>query len=470
MQTLWSAKTEIDDIAKKLNSSLYMDFRLIEEDIKGSIAHVKMLFSKNIISESDENLLCTSLSALLEDVKSGRVKISDIDAEDVHSFVELYLTDKIGDTAKKIHTARSRNDQVALDMRLYLKKEIIHIIDDVIEMINVFVNVAQKNIKVIMPGFTHLQHAQPVLFSHYILSYCFMFKRDIDRFLLSLLHTDVSVIGSCALAGTGFDIDRQFECRELHLGEVCLNSMDGVSDRDFAIDFLSAAAQLSMHLSRMCEEIIIFSSTEYSYITISEQFSTGSSIMPQKKNADIAEIVRSKSATVYGNLLSMLVLFKALPLSYNKDMQDDKKFVFDTVDTLKLILPSFYKMVETIKVNKDKMRQSAELGYLNATDVADYLVKKGIPFRDAYKISSQIVFYAQGLSVKLSDLKLSDFKSFSPLFDDDILSFIDIENCVNRRKSEGGTSAISVKKEIRELKRYVKKIKKKQEMRHECLV
>ena len=456
MAKLWEGRNDgvIDASAEMLNASIIFDSRLYIEDIEGSIAHVKMLSDCKIITKDEGHTLVNALEKLKKDIDDGVLKI-DYSCEDIHSFVEMTLTKQIGDVAKKIHTARSRNDQTVLDLRLWLKKRT----DEILRKLNYFLKSivlkAEENQSVIMPGFTHLQHAQPILFSHWILAYANMIKRDIGRFSFLLESLDYSPIGACALAGTTFDIDRHKEAEYLGLTNVIPNSIDAVSDRDFALDFLFDCSILIMHMSRFCEEIIIFSSTQYSFLKVSDEFSTGSSIMPQKKNPDMAELIRGKTGRIYGNLISLLTVMKSLPLSYNKDMQEDKESIFDSADTISLILDVFPKMISTLIVNKANMLESANKGFLNATDMADYLVDKGMPFRDAYNLCGRIVNYSVSKSKTLNQLTLDEFKSFSQLFENDIYKKIDIENCVNKRNSYGGTGIKSVIEQINEFKKYL---------------
>lgn len=460
MSKLWQGRSSgnINENADLLNKSIDFDKRLYSYDINGSIAHVKMLSYCGIIKKEEESILTANLKNLLDDINNKRKEITST-SEDIHSFVEFEMIKRVGDVAKKIHTARSRNDQVALDIRLYLKDICKTFKTNIINLLSTLCNIAEKNLDAVMPGFTHLQHAQPILFSHYIMCYSAMFERDFERFDFALKQTDESPIGACALAGTGFNIDRFYEASLLSFSKVSRNSIDSVSNRDFALDFLYASSVLSMHLSRLCEELIIYSSAPYSYIEFSDDFSTGSSIMPQKKNPDIAELIRGKTGRVYSSLFSLLTTLKGLPLAYNKDMQEDKEGVFDTADTLLKIFNVLPDMLSSIKVNKDKMRSSCENGYINATDVADYLTLKGIPFRQAYSIVGSIVQYAVQKEKKLSELTIEEFKSFSSYFEKDIYSFIDISECVDKRKSYGGTSKNCVELQIKELKERLVKLK-----------
>lgn len=441
MRKLWEGRNDgrIDDAAERLNASISFDKRLYKEDIEGSIAHVRMLGKCGIVPQDQCELLVSSLQTLDEDISSGKVAI-DEEAEDVHSFIEAYLTSKIGGIAKKMHTARSRNDQCVLDLRLWLDRENDGIVSLIGDLVRSIADKAEDNIGAIMPGFTHLQHAQPVLFSHWLMAYGEMFYRDLERFANLKASIRRSPIGACALAGTSFATDRFFEAEQLGMSDVIGNSMDAVSDRDFAAEFLFASSLLMMHLSRMCEEIIIFSSTQYSFLRPADEYSTGSSIMPQKKNPDMAELIRGKSGRVYGNLISLLTVLKALPLCYNKDMQEDKEAVFDTADTVRLVLNVFPNMIRTMIVNPDSMLDSARKGFMNATDMADYLAKRGMPFRDAYNVCGRIVNYASDNHKRLEDLSLDEFKGFSELFSDDVYEAIALETCVSKRSSYGGTA------------------------------
>ena len=449
MAKMWAGRTagDVNELADSFNSSISFDSRLYKQDITGSMAHAAMLSAQGIISYGDADSIISALKQILQDIESGNLQI-DPKAEDIHMFVEQVLTERIGDTGKKLHTARSRNDQVALDFRLYLRDyadEISSLLKDLVKALK---TQAEKNIDVIMPGFTHLQHAQPVLFSHYMLAYAMMFLRDIDRIKDCRKRINVSPIGCCALAGTTYDTDRALEAKKLGFDSVCLNSLDGVSDRDFCVELLSSLSLVMTHLSRLSEELILWSSQEFSFIELSDDFTTGSSIMPQKKNPDMAELCRGKTGRVYGDLMGLLTTLKGLPLAYNKDMQEDKEGVFDACDTVKMCLSVCTPMILSMKVNKDNMLESAKKGFMNATDLADYLVIKGLPFRDAYKISGSVVAYCIQTGHILEDLPLSEYKKFSTLISDDVYQAIDLANCVQKRSSEGGTSTESVKKQL----------------------
>ena len=449
MAKMWAGRTagDVNELADSFNSSISFDSRLYKQDITGSMAHAAMLSAQGIISYGDADSIISALKQILQDIESGNLQI-DPKAEDIHMFVEQVLTERIGDTGKKLHTARSRNDQVALDFRLYLRDyadEISSLLKDLVKALK---TQAEKNIDVIMPGFTHLQHAQPVLFSHYMLAYAMMFLRDIDRIKDCRKRINVSPIGCCALAGTTYDTDRALEAKKLGFDSVCLNSLDGVSDRDFCVELLSSLSLVMTHLSRLSEELILWSSQEFSFIELSDDFTTGSSIMPQKKNPDMAELCRGKTGRVYGDLMGLLTTLKGLPLAYNKDMQEDKEGVFDACDTVKMCLSVCTPMILSMNVNKDNMLESAKKGFMNATDLADYLVIKGMPFRDAYKISGSVVAYCIQTGHILEDLPLSEYKKFSTLISDDVYQAIDLANCVQKRSSEGGTSTESVKKQL----------------------
>ncbi len=411
------------------------------------MAHASMLGAKNIISKKDADIIIDGLEGILADLQNGKLEI-DKSAEDIHMFVEQVLTMRIGETGKKLHTARSRNDQVALDFRMYLKNQTEIIVDKIKSLILAVINLAEKHYDTIMCGYTHLQRAQPITFGHHLMAYANMLLRDIDRFNDGLKRIDVSPIGSCALAGTTYDTDRVMEAKALGFSSVSANSIDGVSDRDFAVEFLSNCSLLMMHLSRFSEEIILWSSWEFKYVELSNAFTTGSSIMPQKKNSDMAELVRGKTGRVYGDLMALLTTLKGLPLAYNKDMQEDKEGVFDAVDTVIMCLDVFAPMVDTMKVIPENMLKAAQQGFINATDLADYMVKKGLPFRSAYKISGNIVAYCINNGKVLETLSLEEYKSFDNVFEQDVFEEISLITCVNKRISLGGTSPKSVKEQI----------------------
>lgn len=446
---MWTGRTDgvTEKIADDFNSSIKFDSRMYREDITGSIAHATMLGTKNIISKEEADILIDALSKIMQDITDGTLKI-DQEAEDIHMFVEQVLTARVGDVGKKLHTARSRNDQVALDVRLYVKKEIQEIKEKVKSVIASLVKQAEENKSAIMPGYTHLQRAQPITFGHHLMAYAMMLLRDIDRLDDCFKRTDVCPIGCCALAGTTYEIDRYFEAQKLGFGEVALNSIDGVSDRDFCVELLSACSLIMTHLSRLSEEIILWSSWEFKFVELSDAFTTGSSIMPQKKNSDMAELVRGKTGRVYGDLMGILTVLKGLPLAYNKDMQEDKESLFDAVDTVKMCLDVFAPMLASMKTLPQNMRKAANGGFINATDLADYLVVKGLPFRTAYKICGQIVSKCIENGKDLETFSLEEYRQFSDLFNQDVYDAVNLENCVNRRISVGGTCVESVEKQL----------------------
>lgn len=449
MAKMWAGVTAgiTDSLADELNSSLRFDKRLYEQDIKGSLAHAAMLAARGIISPDECDKISSGLAGILEDLKSGALQF-DMSCEDIHMFVEQVLTERIGDAGKKLHTARSRNDQVALDMRLYLMDEEKEITELVKAVIAALADQAEQHKESIMPGYTHLQRAQPVSFAHQLLAYAMMLLRDIGRLADCRQRTNVSPIGSCALAGTTYDTDRRYEAALLGFDEIALNSIDGVSDRDFCLELLSALAILMMHLSRLSEELVLWSSWEFRFIKLSDDFTTGSSIMPQKKNPDMAELIRGKTGRVYGDLMALLTTLKGLPLAYNKDMQEDKEAVFDAVDTVKLCLKVAAPMIASMTALPENMKKAAQEGFINATDLADYLVKKGLPFRSAYKISGQIVAKCIEQGKVLETVSLGEYKGFCDLFEEDVYNDIDLMNCMEKRISEGGTSVASVEKQI----------------------
>ncbi len=454
---LWAGRSKVttDREADDFNSSLHFDKRMYECDIKGSQAHAKMLAKQGIISASDTQKICDGLSEILSDIKSGKLDFSS-DAEDIHMFIESELTSRIGDSGKRLHTARSRNDQVALDLRLYLRDECDKITDLLSSLIKVISTLAEKYAATIMPGYTHLQRAQPITFGHHILAYAMMFCRDIDRINDTKKRMNSSPLGCCALAGTTYPIDREFTAKELEFDGICLNSLDGVSDRDFAVELCSALSICMMHLSRFSEEVILWSSWEFAFVELDDAYTTGSSIMPQKKNSDMAELVRGKSGRVFGNLTSLLTMLKGLPLAYNKDMQEDKEAIFDAVDTTKKCLSIFIPMLATIKVKSENMYRAAQKGFINATDCADYLVGKGMPFRTAYKLTGELVAYCIEHNTVLDELPIEVYKEKSELFDTDIYTAIKLENCVARRTSIGGCGKESIDLQIEFVKGKIK--------------
>ena len=453
MAKMWAGRTagETAALADELNSSIGVDGRMYAQDIKGSAAHARMLSKQGIISEEEKDQIITGLEGILKDLSSGALAI-DQTAEDIHMFVEAELTKRIGDAGKKVHTARSRNDQVALDDRMYLKDSVDELCAFTEKLIQTIADIAERESSVIMPGYTHLQRAQPILFSHQILAYAFMFERDIDRMKDCKKRMNVSPIGSCALAGTTYDTDRDFEAELLGFDKPCLNSIDGVSDRDFVVELLSDLSILQMHLSRFAEELVLWSSWEFKFIELSDAYTTGSSIMPQKKNSDMAELIRGKTGRVYGDLITMLTVLKGLPLAYNKDMQEDKEAVFDAVDTVKLCLQVMEPMLAGMKVHADRMLRAAGEGFINATDLADYLTRKGMPFRDSYKITGSIVNYCINNGLILENVPLEKYREYSTLIGKDVYEAIDLMTCVKSRISKGGTSPESVSQQIKYLR------------------
>ena len=457
MAKMWAGRTagQTDKIADDFNSSISFDCRMYKQDITGSMAHAAMLGSKGIIPQKDAEILIDALDKILSDLESGALKF-DMGCEDIHMFVEQVLTERVGDVGKRLHTARSRNDQVALDLRMYLRDETGEIIELIKDLIAQVTALAEKHKATIMPGYTHLQRAQPVTFGHHLMAYAMMLLRDVDRMEDALVRMNVSPIGCCALAGTTYDTDRYMEAQQLGFDSVALNSLDGVSDRDFCVELLSAYSILMMHLSRFSEEIILWSSWEFKFIELSDAYTTGSSIMPQKKNPDMAELCRGKTGRVYGELMAILTTLKGLPLAYNKDMQEDKEGIFDAVDTVKMCLQVFAPMIATMTVKTENMKTAAQKGFINATDLADYLVKKGLPFRSAYKISGQIVAKCIAEGKVLETLTIEEYKEFSELFENDLYADIDIAACAEKRSSVGGTSVKSVENQIEYVKSMMK--------------
>ena len=453
MAKMWAGRTDgaTDKLADDFNSSIHFDCRMYKQDIQGSMAHAAMLAGCGIITNEDADCLIAGLEGILADLESGALQF-DMQCEDIHMFVEQVLTERIGDVGKKLHTARSRNDQVALDIRMYLRDEAEQIIALTKDVIAALTAQAEQNKATIMPGYTHLQRAQPITFGHHMMAYAMMLLRDIDRISDCKKRMNMSPIGCCALAGTTYATDRRSEAAALGFDGICLNSLDGVSDRDFCVELMSAIALLQMHLSRLSEEIILWSSWEFKFIELSDAFTTGSSIMPQKKNPDMAELIRGKTGRIYGDLMSLLTALKGLPLAYNKDMQEDKECVFDSVDTIKMCLGVMAGMLATMSVCADNMKRAAQGGFINATDLADYLVKKGMPFRSAYKISGQLVARCIADKTVLEDLPLDIYKEYSDLFDADLYNEIDLTTCVQKRISEGGTSIQSVENQIEYVK------------------
>jgi argininosuccinate lyase len=456
---MWSGRFSLptDKFVEEFNASVHFDNRFYKFDIKGSIAHAKMLAKQGVISESDRDEIIKGLTQILEEIDSGQFEWKTED-EDIHMAIEGRLTKLIGDAGKRLHTARSRNDQVAVDFKMYLKNEIIEVQALLSTLLEVLIEKAENNMEIMMPGFTHLQTAQPVLFSHWIMAYFQMLKRDFTRFADCLERMDYCPLGAGALAGTTFDIDRHFTASELGFKAPTENSLDSVSDRDFAIEFLSAASICQMHLSRMSEELIIYSASEFSFIDLSDDFCTGSSIMPQKKNPDMPELIRGKTGRIYGSLVSMLTTMKGLPLAYNKDMQEDKEPVFDAVDTIKASLKIFAPMIEKMGLRKENMEKSAGSGYSTATDLADYLVRKGVPFRESHHIVGSSVAYAIEKGVDISELSIEEFNKFSDKITEDIYDFITVKASVNSRKAYGGTASESVETQIESGKNFLNEI------------
>ena len=436
--------------ADEFNASIGFDQRLYQEDITGSIAHAKMLGKQGILTAEESQLIVQTLQEILADIEAGKIEFT-IESEDIHMNIETVLTERIGQTGKKLHTARSRNDQVALDFRLYLKKESAAVDELLAGLLDTLLALAKKHQETVMPGYTHLQRAQPVTLAYHLLAYYQMFSRDKERFADCLSRIDRLPLGSGALAGTTYNTDRDYLAEELGFASVLPNGMDAVADRDFALEFLNCCSITMMHLSRFCEELILWSSVEFSFIEIDDAYSTGSSIMPQKKNPDMAELIRGKSGRVYGDLMALLTICKGLPLAYNKDLQEDKEPVFDAVDTVKASIGIFTEMIQTMKVREQNMAEAAKYGYMNATDAADYLVSKGIPFRDCHEIIGKMVLYAITNGKALDELTMEEFKSFSDAFNEDIYEKIAIRSCIEAKKSKGSTSFASVAQQIADI-------------------
>ena len=447
-------KKALDSKVNDFNSSLPFDCRLYHEDIQGSVAHARMLGKCGIIDPKDAEEICRTLKEIEQDLDSGKL-LFDSDAEDIHMFVEQVLTERIGDTGKRLHTARSRNDQVALDTHLYLMRQFLEIKQLLISLISTIYEKASANTDTILPGYTHLQRAQPVTLAHYWLAYAQMFMRDVERMDDGYRHADRMPLGSCALAGTTYPIDRRYVAEQLGFSSIYENSMDGVSDRDFVVEMLSALSLVMTHLSRFSEEIILWCSSEFRFLELDDAYSTGSSIMPQKKNPDIAELVRGKTGRVIGDLTGFLTTLKGLPLAYNKDMQEDKEAVFDAIDTVKMCLQVFEPMLATCKVQKQNMADAASGGFINATDCADYLVRKGLPFRTAYKIVGGIVAYCIDQGKTFETLSLEEYKSFHEAFGEDVFKAVSLTACVSNRNSEGGPSPSSVEAQLSGVKAFL---------------
>ena len=455
---LWGGRftKETDKLVYNFNASISFDQKFYKQDMEGSIAHVKMLGKQGILTEKEMQDIVDCLKEILKEVEEGKLIITD-EYEDIHSFVEAKLIDRLGDTGKKLHTGRSRNDQVALDMRLYTRQEVLHTDKLVKELLETILKIMEENTETIMPGFTHLQKAQPITLAHHMGAYFEMFRRDRLRLQDIFKRLKYCPLGSGALAGTTYPLDREYTAELLGFYGPTLNSMDGVSDRDYLIEFLSALSTIMMHLSRFSEEVIIWNSNEYQFVEIDDAYSTGSSIMPQKKNPDIAELVRGKTGRVYGALMSLLTTMKGIPLAYNKDMQEDKELSFDAMDTAKGCLALFNGMLATMKFNKEKMHDSANKGFTNATDAADYLVNHGVPFRDAHGIVGRIVLYCLDKKIAIDDMSLDELKAICPVFEEDIYEAISMETCVNKRLTVGAPGKDAMEKVIALHKEYLSK-------------
>jgi len=449
MSKLWGGRfqKETDHLVDDFHSSISFDRRLYKYDIKGSIAHARMLGKCGIITAEEADAIVKGLEEVLVDIEAGRVEFS-VEAEDIHMNVEQLLTAKIGDLGKKLHTARSRNDQVALDIRMYLKDEIDQIIQLLRALQETLLALAEKHLDTLMPGYTHLQRAQPITLAHHLLAYCQMFSRDEDRLKDCRKRTDVMPLGSGALAGTTFPLDRVYVAEQLGFADITQNSLDAVSDRDFAVEFAAAASLIMVHLSRFCEEIILWSSAEFAFIELDDAFSTGSSMMPQKKNPDVAELIRGKSGRVFGDLQALLTMLKGLPLAYNKDMQEDKEALFDAVDTVKKCLLVFKPMLETMQFRKERMQEAASKGFTNATDLADYLVRQGMPFREAHEVAGKLVLYCLQKGLALDQLSLQEYQQFSDLIEEGVFDAISLDTCVSARSVPGGPAREAVQAAI----------------------
>ena len=450
---MWAGRfsKEVDEKVNDFNSSISFDARMYRHDIRGSMAHAQMLGEQGIIEKHESEKIIEGLKGILADLDSGALHF-DPNAEDIHMFVEQVLTERLGDTGKRLHTARSRNDQVALDIKFYLKGECDEISKLTYELIETLIATAQEHYDTVMPGYTHLQRAQPVTFAHHIMAYAQMLTRDLGRLADTKKRMDRMPLGSCALAGTTYPLNRKRTAELLGFEDITYNSLDGVSDRDYCIELASAVSILMMHLSRFSEEIVMWCSWEFKFIELDDAYSTGSSIMPQKKNPDITELIRGKTGRVYGDLMTLLSMMKNLPLAYNKDMQEDKEAIFDAIDTVKLCLSTFIPMFRTMTVLKDNMRKAAAKGFINATDCADYLVKKGMPFRDAYKITGTLVARCIELDTTLEDLDIKEYKKLTDVFDEDVYKAINLETCVMQRNVDGGPAPEAVARQIEQLK------------------
>ena len=456
---LWAGRTggDVDERLSAINNSIGFDSRMVRQDITGSIAHARMLGKQGIIEQADAARIVEGLKGILADIDSGALAI-DMTCEDIHTFVEATLTERIGDAGKRLHTARSRNDQVALDIRMYLADAIDRLTDLTRDLIAAFCEAAEQHLETVMPGYTHLQRAQPITLAHWLMAYAQMLLRDIDRLADCKRRTLVLPLGSGALAGTTYPLDRAYVADQLGFGGISLNSLDGVSDRDFALELLSDLSILMVHLSRFSEEICLWCSWEFKFVTLADQFSTGSSIMPQKKNPDITELVRGKAGRVFGDLTTLLTTMKALPLAYNKDMQEDKEALFDALDTAELSLQVLAPMLRTATFHPANMKKAAAGGFINATDCADYMVKKGVPFRDAYKVTGQLVKYCIDRSLTLDELPLAQYREFSLVFDEDVYEAIDLLTCVRQRNLPGGPAPEAVKRTIEATRERIERV------------
>jgi argininosuccinate lyase len=448
---LWGGRFEKKTSAQvdDFHSSIHFDYRMYRHDIRGSIAHARMLGRQNIIPAEQAELICSTLQQLLEEIDSGQIQFS-VEAEDIHMNIETLLIERIGDAGKKLHTGRSRNDQVALDTRMYMMEETECLLQLLGELEDELLKIAGQNIETCVPGYTHLQKAQPVTLAHHLMAYFEMFRRDMERLKDCQKRINIMPLGSGALAGTTYDLDRHWVAKELGFADITRNSLDAVSDRDFIIEALSCCSMIMMHLSRFCEELILWSTDEFRFIEMDDSYSTGSSIMPQKKNPDVAELVRGKTGRVYGNLMALLTVMKGLPLAYNKDMQEDKEAMFDSLDTVKKCIQVFTGMISTVKFNQAQMERGALSGFANATDAADYLVKKGLPFRSAHEVIGRLVLHCIKEGKGLLDLTLSELRELSPLFEDDVYDALSLNACVNERKLPGGPAAKAVAQAIDE--------------------
>ena len=456
MAKMWEGRFSkaLDQQADDFNASIHIDSRMYRQDITGSMAHAAMLAAKGIIGQEDADAIIAELERILQDIDSGALPI-DMTAEDIHMCVEAELTKRLGDVGKKLHTARSRNDQVAVDIRLYLRQEAGEIVEMLKTLLEAILFQAKGHKTTIMPGYTHLQRAQPITFAHHLLAYGMMFTRDITRIQDAVKRMNYNPLGSCALAGTTYDTDRYMTAAALGFDGITLNSIDGVSDRDFCVELLSAFATVMMHLSRFSEEIILWASWEFKFIELDDSYTTGSSIMPQKKNPDIAELVRGKTGRVYGDLMAMLTVLKGIPLAYNKDMQEDKECIFDAIDTVKQCLTVFPPMLKTLKALPENMLKAAQKGFINATDLADYLTKKEIPFRTAYKLVGQIVAYCIQKNTVLEGLTIEEYQQFHTLFEQDVYEAISLRRCVESRISAGGTNQASAEEQIKYIEKFI---------------